>query len=295
MAARLGRSLSRAGAAPLQLLQSAAELALSPAERVSDGFRQRAVLAEAEHRPWRLPRRPWSMGQTWTNLLFAHWRVPVPALEAVVPAQLRIDTCDGSAWLGITPFLVQGLRLRGTPPVPWLSTFPEINVRTYVTVDGKPGIYFLSLDADSPAAVAAARRAYRLPYFQARIAAGRDGDGFRFDCTRVSSDGPPAYFDARYGPAGERMPVRDGSLERWLAERYCLYTLDQRRRTLRGEIHHPPWPLQPAWAEIETNTMAGPFGIALDGEPLLHFSARQDVALWPLSPSPRPAGAEERG
>jgi uncharacterized protein YqjF (DUF2071 family) len=295
LAARFGRSAQRAGAAPFRLLRSATELALSPAERVSDSFRQRAVLAETEHRPWPLPRRPWLMGQTWTDLLFAHWQVPLPALEAVVPAQLRIDTYDGSAWLGITPFRVQGLRLRGTPPVPWLSTFPEINARTYVTVEDKPGIYFLSLDADRLAAVAAARRAYRLPYFHAQMSAGRDGEGFHFDSARVSNDGPPAYLDARYGPAGEPIPVRDGSLERWLAERYCLYTLDERRRTLRGEIHHPPWPLQPAWAEIGTNTMAGPFGIALDGAPLLHFAARQDVAFWPLSPAPETAGAEERG
>jgi uncharacterized protein len=91
------------------------------------------------------------------------------------------------------------------------------------------------------------------------------------------------YFDARYGPEGKRLPACDGSLERWLTERYCLYTLDERWRTLRGEIHHPPWPLQPAWAEIETNTMTSPFEIALEGEPLLHFPARQDVALWPLS------------
>jgi uncharacterized protein YqjF (DUF2071 family) len=264
-------------------LQDAAELALAPAGLLSDSFRQRAVLAETGHRPWPTPERPWLMGQTWINLLFAHWRVPTPALEAVVPAQLQIDTYDGSAWIGITPFLVQGLRLRGTTPLPRLSSFPEINVRTYVTVAGKAGIYFLSLDADSRAAVTAARRSYRLPYFHSRISTSGEGDGFRFESMRTSSDGPPAYFDAAYGPEGEPMAIRDGSLERWLTERYCLYTLDERQRTLRGEIHHPPWPLRPAWAEIETNTMTSPFGIALENEPLLHFSARQDVALWPLS------------
>ncbi len=224
------------------------------------------------------------MGQIWTNLLFAHWQAPTPALEAVVPAQLQIDTYDGSAWLGVTPFWVRGLRLRGTTPLPRLSRFPEINVRTYVTVGGKPGIYFLSLDADSRAAVSAARRSYRLPYFQSRISAGSAGEGFHFDSTRTSSDGPAAYFVARYGPEGQPIPVRTGSLERWLTERYCLYTLDGRRRILRGEIHHPPWLLRSAWGEIETNTMATPFGIALEGEPLLHFSPHQDVALWSLSP-----------
>jgi uncharacterized protein YqjF (DUF2071 family) len=266
-------------------LQGAGELMLTPASLVSDSFRQGAVLGESSHRPWPLPGEPWFMGQTWIDLLFAHWRVPAAALERVVPSQLRIDTHGGSAWLGVTPFLVRNLRLRGTTPVPRLSSFPEINVRTYVSAGGKPGIYFLSLDADSWAAVQAARRSYRLPYFRSRISASADGDGLHFDSMRVSDDGPPACFEAEYGPEGGPLPNRPGSLERWLTERYCLYTLDERRRIQRGEIHHPPWPLRRAWAEIEVNTMATPHGVTLEGEPLLHFSARQDVALWPIRPA----------
>ncbi|MCW2988037.1 MAG: hypothetical protein JWM24_975 [Solirubrobacterales bacterium] len=267
----------------LRSLQAAGELLLRPAPLVSGSFRQREVLAVTGHRPWPLPSEPWFMGQTWCNLLFAHWRVPAPALEAVVPRQLSLDTYDGSAWLGITPFGVRGLRLRGTTPVPRLSSFSEINVRTYVTVGGRPGIYFLSLDADSWPAVHAARRSYRLPYFRAEIAAD-GGQSFDFDATRVSGAGPPAFFKVAYGPRGELLPERAGSLQRWLTERYCLYTFDERRRIQRGEIHHPPWPLRRAWAEIETNTMASPYGIVLEGEPLLHFAARQDVALWPIRP-----------
>jgi len=224
------------------------------------------------------------MGQTWTSLLFAHWPVPASALEEVVPPQLPLDTYDGSAWLGVTPFRVEGLRLRGTAPVPRLSSFPEINVRTYVTVDGKPGIYFLSLDADSCAAVRAARYSYRLPYFRSRISMSEREKETSFSGMRVSDDGPGASFQARYGPEGERLPQRPGSLERWLTERYCLYTLDEDELLYRGEIHHPPWPLQQASAEIDLNTMARPYGIVLEDEPLLHFSARQDVALWPIRP-----------
>jgi uncharacterized protein YqjF (DUF2071 family) len=265
-------------------LQGAAELMLRPAPLVSDSFRQRAVLAETDHRPWSLPDDAWLMGQTWCDLLFAHWRVPVEELQRVVPPELPLDTHDGSAWLGVTPFFVRGLRLRGTAPVPRLSSFPEINVRTYVSVDGKPGIYFLSLDAGSCTAVFAARRAYRLPYFRSRIAAEAAEGAVSYDAMRTSGDGPPACFEARYGADGPELPLRTGSLERWLTERYCLYTLDDERRIHRGDIHHPPWPLRPAWAEIETNTMAMPFGIAIEGEPLLHFSARQDVAIWPIRP-----------
>jgi uncharacterized protein YqjF (DUF2071 family) len=225
------------------------------------------------------------MGQTWADLLFAHWRVAEEALRPVVPPQLPIDTYDGSAWIGITPFCVRGLRLRATLPAPVLSTFPELNVRTYVSVEGKPGIYFLSLDADSCAAVRAARHSYRLPYFRSRIEVDQEDEGIGYDLMRTSDDGPPAYFKARYGSEGEELPIREGSLERWLTERYCLYTLDDEQRIQRGDIHHPPWPLREAWAEIETNTMAMPFGIELEGEPLLHFSPRQDVVIWPLQPA----------
>jgi uncharacterized protein len=249
---------------------------------LSDALHQRAVLSETRHRPWPLPEGSWLMGQTWVDLLFAHWRVPEEVLRPVVPPELPIDTCDGSAWIGVTPFCVRGLRLRGTAPVPVLSTFPELNVRTYVTVEGRPGIYFLSLDAGSCAAACAARRTYRLPYFRSRIEVSHGGEGIGYDLLRTSGDGPPASFTARYGPQGPKLPIRDGSLERRLTERYCLYTLDDERRIQRAEIHHPPWPLREAWAEIETNAMAMPFGIELEGEPLLHFSPRQDVVIWPL-------------
>jgi uncharacterized protein YqjF (DUF2071 family) len=253
-------------------------------------FRQSEVLAETEHRPWPLPERPWFMGQIWLDLLFDHWRVPEEALRRVVPRQLPLDIYEGSAWLGLTPFLVRGLRLRGTAPVPLLSSFPEINLRTYVCVDDKPGIYFLSLDAGSWPAVYVARRSYRLPYFHSRIATDSTDGWIRYSARRTSGDGPPAEFEARYRPEGEPLPHTPGSLERWLAERYCLYTLNERRQVQRGEIHHPAWPLRRAAAEISANTMATPCGIELAGEPLLHFSARQDVALWSLSSAERSGG-----
>jgi uncharacterized protein YqjF (DUF2071 family) len=268
----------------LQAIQETSEASLRPVSLVSDSFRQAEVLAETGHRPWPLPDEPWLMGQSWLDLLFAHWPVPEETLRHVVPRELPLDIYDGHAWLGVTPFVVRGLRLRGTAPIPLLSSFPEINVRTYVRVGDKPGIYFLSLDAASHSAVYAARRSYRLPYFHSRIAATREGAWMYYSAQRSSSDAPPARFEARYRPHGERLPIVPGSLERWLTERYCLYTLDERRTILRGEIHHLPWSLRPATASIAANTMARPFGIELDGDPLLHFSPRQDVVLWPIMP-----------
>lgn len=228
------------------------------------------------------------MAQTWEDLLFAHWRVAEEDLRRVVPPGLPLDTFDGSAWLGVTPFRIGSHRLRFTPHVPPLTAFPEVNVRTYTTVGGKPGIYFLSLDAASRLAVASARRAYRLPYFHARMGVERR-HLIDFRSERVSRDGPPADLHVRYRPTSAPRQAAPGTLEHFLTERYCLYTLDRRGAILRGEIHHPPWPLRDAEAEVQRNSMTAGHDLELAGTaPLLHLAARQDVLIWPL----RPAGAE---
>ena len=244
--------------------------------------RQARTLRETAHRPWPVPPRSWLQGQTWEHLLFAHWRVDEDQLRALVPSQLPLDTFDGSAWLGITPFRVSGLRLRGTLPVPVASSFLELNVRTYVTLDEKPGIYFFSLDCESRFAVEAARRTYRLPYYRAHISATRRGASIDYASARREGTPRPHQFIARYRPAGPISPPEPGTLEYFLTERYCLYTLDERQDVARADIHHLRWPLQRAEAEIERNTMP-PEGLALhEGEPLLHYSERQDVVIWSL-------------
>jgi uncharacterized protein YqjF (DUF2071 family) len=224
------------------------------------------------------------MGQTWFDLLFAHWELEPATLEPLVPAPLRLDLRDGRAWLGVTPFVLGGLRMHGLPPLPWISRFPELNVRTYVEFEGRGGIYFFSLDAARVAAVLAARRGYRLPYFHARMRVERRGDELRYESRRIDRSGPRAELRLAYRPAGRRLAPAEEKLERWLAERYCVYVVDERRRVLRGDIHHRPWPLQPAEAEIEQNTMARPLGLELDAAPLLHYSARQDTLIWRLEP-----------
>jgi uncharacterized protein YqjF (DUF2071 family) len=241
------------------------------------------VLDERGHRPWPLPDGPWLMAQTWERLLFAHWRVPPEALRAVMPPAIPLDTFDGSAWIGVTPFRVGAARLRGTPHVPYLASFPETNVRTYATIDGRPGIYFFSLDAANRGAVASARRSFRLPYFLADMAIGTQGETVEYRSRRVSEDGPPAALRLTYRPTGTPGPAAPGTLEHFLTERYCLYTLDERGTVLRGDIHHPPWPLQPAEAGWSENSMAAGLGLELPaGEALLHFAARQNVLIWPL-------------
>jgi uncharacterized protein len=219
----------------------------------------------------------WVHAQTWLDLLFAHWPLPEDVVREAVPDPLEVDTFEGSAWIAITPFEVAGLRLRGTPPPPVISRFAETNVRTYVTFGGRPGICFLSLDAASTIAVLAARAIYRLPYFRARMTIERNGDEIDYATQRVGGD---ASLRARYAPVGDRFCARPGSLEHFLVERYCLYA-GYGGRLFRAEIHHRPWPLEPAEASIDLNTMP-PDGVDVDAAPVTHFSGRQDVVIWSL-------------
>src|SRR6202795_3064950 len=235
------------------------------------------ILQQVEHRPGPVPREPWIMAQSWHDLLFAHWPVDAAALRPLIPRSLEIDTFDGRAWLGIVPFRMSGVRLRWTPALPWLSAFPELNVRTYVTAQDKPGVWFFSLDAANAVAVAAARLSFHLPYFRARMTCD-GGDGWiRYNSERAHPGAPAASFVGRYRPTGECSKAQAGSLVHFLTERYCLYSTAG-ERIYRGEIHHPAWRLQPAAAEFTKNSMAEAAGLVIPPEmPLLHFAKRQDM------------------
>jgi uncharacterized protein len=220
------------------------------------------------------------MHQVWHDLLFAHWPVDPARLQARVAPPLRLETFDGQAWLGITPFWMSGVRPRGVPPLPWLSTFPELNVRTYVSVGGRPGVYFLSLDAGNRIAVEVARRLFRLPYLHARMRVEPTADEIRYTHRRVDRRAPPAELVATYRPTGPVFYAAPGSLEHWLVERYCLYTVAG-GRVLRADIHHPPWPLQSAAAVFGRNSLAEAHGVGLPPlAPLLHFARFQEVHVW---------------
>jgi len=229
----------------------------------------------AGHRHWPPPARRWRWRQTWHDLLFIHWPVAPESLRPLIPEALTIDTRGGTAWLGLVPFRMSGITYRGLPPVPWLSAFAEMNLRTYVTLDDKPGVWFLRMDAARAAAVWAARLALGLPYVWSTMKVRRDDDRVSYSSVQRG-----ARFDATYEPVGAATESPAGSLEAFLTERYCLYTV-RARRLLRVEIHHRPWPLQPARAEIRHNTI--PDSLGLHGpiaDPLLHFSDRLDVVGW---------------
>jgi uncharacterized protein YqjF (DUF2071 family) len=221
------------------------------------------------------------MAQSWHDLLFAHWPVDAEKLCALIPGRLEIDTFDGQAWLAVVPFRMTGVRLRGTPRVPWFSAFPELNVRTYVTCGGKPGVWFFSLDAGNSLAVSIARAWFHLPYFRARMSCTEQGGWIHYHSVRAHRGAPSGMLVGRYRPNGEIFSPQRGTLEHFLTERYCLYSASGRGHIFRGEIHHSPWALQVAEADFTGNTLAGAAGVPLPlRQPLLHFAKRQDVVAW---------------
>jgi uncharacterized protein len=239
-----------------------------------------AILQQIAHRPWPMPDAPWVMRQTWLDLLFAHWPVDAARLRAAVPRQFELDLFNGTAWLGIVPFRMTNVAPRGMPALPWLSAFPELNVRTYVRAGERPGVYFFSLDAGRALAVHIARTLFNLPYYPAAMTVVPRGEGIEYRSRRTGGY-PAAELFASYGPAGPVFEPQRGSLEYFLTERYCLYNLDRRGAPRRLEIHHSPWPLQRAEGAFARNTMAEAAGILLpDTPPLLHFARRQDMVAW---------------
>jgi uncharacterized protein YqjF (DUF2071 family) len=235
-------------------------------------------LQDTAHRPWPMPASPWVMTQTWNDLLFAHWPVKPRSLSRWVPKQFDLDLFGDMAWIGVVPFRMTNVSVRGVPPLPWISEFAELNVRTYVRVGDKPGVFFFSLDAERLPAVLGARTLLNLPYHLAEMTV-TDVDGV-IEYTSRRTGTPPATFEASYepdGPAGVALP---GELSYFLTERYCLYALNAAGTPYRLEIHHRPWVLQPARAQIRRNTMAPGSTKPFAGEPLLHFSKRQDMVAW---------------
>jgi len=247
----------------------------------------REIRVRTSYRPRPLPSGRWIMTQRWNDLLFAHWPIPASQLAPLLPRGLQVDTYQGSGWLGVVPFWMDRIKVRGIPPLPSARSFPELNLRTYVRdqESGAAGVYFFSLDAASLLAVIGGRALYNLPYHWARMRleqiSGRD---FVFESRRRFRR-QCVEFKARYrglGPTRKLAESRPGSLEYFLTERYCLFTSNRAGLSVRANVHHVPWPLEDAEADIERNDLALAIGIALPSErPILHYSRRLAVYIWP--------------
>jgi uncharacterized protein YqjF (DUF2071 family) len=228
------------------------------------------------------PERTAVMHQRWAELGFLHWPVSVAALRGLVPDALTIDTHEGHAYVGVVPFTVTGARPMLMPPLPWVSDFHEVNVRTYVHLDGAdPGVWFFSLDASNPVVVAAARALFLLPYHHARMEMDVDTGGIDFRSVRA--DAPTAACDVRYEPMGRPAAAAVGSREYFLVERYLLYTVSE-RRLWQGQVHHEPYPVQPARAQVLREGLVAAAGIERPEEPppLVHFAREVNVEIFAL-------------
>jgi hypothetical protein len=219
------------------------------------------------------------MEHHWGKLLFMHWPISVKQLRPLIPKRLTIDTFDGRAWIGITPFTLWDVRLSFTPSIPWLSDFHELNVRTYVHLDGVPGVWFLSLNTNSMTTVIGARTLFHLPYFNAAIDLAQEGKSIDYDLERTQDE---AQFHATWMIGRDLPEAVPDSLEFFLVERYCLYSTDG-DRLYRSRIHHRPWPLQQAELSSFDSTMIESDGLKTPAaDPLLHYAEALEVGIWPL-------------
>jgi uncharacterized protein YqjF (DUF2071 family) len=239
------------------------------------------LLDHTAHRPWPLPKAPWVQQQRWNHLLFAHWPVPADSLRARLPPGLELDFYEGQAWLSIHPFVITDLRARGLPPIPGWSSFPEVDVRTYAVLNGKPGVWYFGMYAPRPLLAAAARLVYHMPYFAADVEASREGDRFQVGC-RADEDVGAAEWEAAYRPTSEARELAEGTLDHWLLERWAMFTADRSGAVHVTEIHRLPWLVREVEAEIRRNTLAASLGLDLPpDDALLHFSDGADVLIWP--------------
>ena len=225
-----------------------------------------------------LPSVGW-LQMRWERLLFAHWPVPASVLRPLIPVGLELDLLDGQAWLGIVPFLMSRVRLRGLPPIPGTACFPELNVRTYVRHRGQTGVWFFSLDAANPLAVVLARSLYHLAYRHARMVCEESGGCIQFSSLRTDRAFPAADLLTRYRPDCEVFQSKPGTLIHWLTERYSLFSSDRSGGLYHGQIAHAPWKLQKAEVDLSVNTMTCGLGFELPESPaLMHYSDSLDVS-----------------
>jgi hypothetical protein len=214
------------------------------------------------------------MFQGWHRLTFLHWRYRPEAIRPVLPADVEVDLFDGAAWIGLTAFTVVGLRAPGLPALPWISQFPETNVRTYVRgPDGERGIWFFSLEADRLAAVLGARISYALPYRWAEMRIRYRPGEIEYTSRRHHG---PGYANITIQPG---QAIRPNELERFLTARFRLYTRIAGRLAF-AQVHHAPWPLEAAAVlRLDQNVIEHSGVPVTVGEPVVHFSPGVDVRV----------------
>lgn len=233
------------------------------------------AFAQTDHRPWPLPSKPWLLQQVWSDLLFLHWEISPKDLRPLIPSELEIDTYNGRAWIAVVPFSMTGVAPRACPKPKSISDFPEINIRTYVIKNGKPGVWFFSLDVPNRLPVWIARRFFHLPYFLADMSVKTVGEKTSYRSTRCDR-----AFEADYKPLNSHI-AKPGSFEDWSTERYCFYSQSKAGHIYRAEVQHPKWSLMTAECEIKKNKMLDAFPIGEQHPSILFSKSLPVVAWWP--------------
>lgn len=235
-----------------------------------------------KHRPYPLPSSPWVMTQTWDQLLFMHWPIPAEELKKHLPPGLEPDTFDGTGWIGFVPFKMNNIRIHWMPKVPYTHSFLELNVRTYVKYNGKPGVYFFTLDANHKLAVATARAFFSLPYVNANMEMIDKNGMIDFKSERTHRGYPDASFQVEYRPTSAVFTATKESIEHWLTARYCLWTT-KGKHVYSGEIHHAEWELQQAEAEMKINKLSPFLSEAyFTSDPFLLYAPSIRAFVWML-------------
>lgn len=237
---------------------------------------------ETRQRPFPIPDGPWLVTQTWNNLLFSHWPIPSKIIKEHLPSSLEVDLFDGQAWVGIIPFYVNHMRIRGLPSIPYFHAYVELNVRTYVTYKGTPGIYFFSLDANKWMHVIGAKIGAFLPYRYASMDMKEENHIIHFYSRRKHTKSEGEQLKLTYQSSSEIYLPNPDSLEYWLFERYCFFT-SRGNYLYRGDIHHDRWRVSDAKVMIHANSMASflPHKY-IESQPLVHFSRKKQVFAWAL-------------
>ncbi|WP_026694661.1 YqjF family protein [Peribacillus kribbensis] len=237
--------------------------------------------SQTSHRPYSLPEEPWLLKQEWNDLLFLHWPVSSESLRSLIPEEFQLDVFKGDAWLTLTPFKVTGMRFHGLPPIPGMTSYLELNVRTYVRFNGIPGIFFFSLDADLFPSVFGAKTFFSLPYKLSKMSF-KSGEDFFFRSSRRFTGRNLQNFAAFYHPDHEVFRPDEGTLDQWLLERYALFT-KRGEKLCRGDIHHVPWSVSRTAVRLEENTLFPCYtDIFLQKKPICHYSRFQKVFFFPL-------------
>jgi uncharacterized protein YqjF (DUF2071 family) len=228
------------------------------------------------HRPYPLPSGPWTFYQEWNQSLFLHYKVPAAVIQPLIPGEVNLDTFEGQAWVSLVAFTMQNIRPAWLPPVSVVSDFHEINLRTYVVRDDRPGVYFLSMEASKKLSVWISKALSGLPYENAAMHRNRQNDVHRYASKHARKD---FFLDTAY--TIDTIAYQKTALDIWLTERYGLY-LDKGSALYRFDVHHKEWPVNKVnIQQLKLQYKVGELVITGSDPYLAHYSAGVQVFSWP--------------